>query len=37
MVTKSMTLVATGAAILAARWIILDLLALPKAQGSDNA
>jgi len=37
MLTKSLTLVATGTAILAARWVVLNLLAAPGAQGSDDA
>ena len=36
MLTKSMTLVATGIAILAARWVVLNLLAAPSAQGAEH-
>jgi uncharacterized membrane protein len=36
MLTKSVALVATGIVILAARWVVLHLVATPGAQGSDH-
>jgi hypothetical protein len=36
MLTKSMTLIATGIAILAARWVMLNLLVAPRGQGAEH-